>query len=272
MAYIKRFFGTVYFKRATCYLWRVERLCVYDQNANTTNLHSVILDDGIAKYFGLRLEYILDDTTRLTVFFWEMKTNIYFTYFWHMTHFIMIFPAMAWIDRRILRWKIAKMALTKWIIFSVGIVWEKCIQCQKSSEKWRYFMNLNLFVIIFFLKKIEVHFHNLVFLIHVTNYTRLISDLDENYQNYLSLILFVLRSWTHTPCLFYVGKADTIYQYTRHNLIFSSFNSHNIRFIIYVCMNNENNYEQKHLLLSLSLSLLFVACNGCHYYFWEHFY
>lgn len=143
MAYIKRFFGTVYFKRATCYLWRVERLCVYDQNANTTNLHSVILDDGIAKYFGLRLEYILGDTTRLTMFFWEMKTNIYFTYFWHMTHFIMIFPAMAWIDRRILRWKIAEMTLTKWIIFSVGIVWEKCIQCQRSSEKWRYFMNLN---------------------------------------------------------------------------------------------------------------------------------
>lgn len=55
MAYIKRFFGTVYFKRATCYLWRVERLCVYDQNVNTTNLHSVILDDGIANYFRLRI-------------------------------------------------------------------------------------------------------------------------------------------------------------------------------------------------------------------------
>lgn len=114
-----------------------------------------------------------------------------------------------------------------------------------SKEQWKMkiFHEFKFFVIIFFLKKIEVHFHNLVFLIHVTNYTRLVSDLDENYQNYLSLILFVLRSWTHTRCLFYVGKADTIYQYTRHNLIFSSFNCHNIRFIIYVCMNNENNYE-----------------------------
>lgn len=45
---------------------------------------------GIAKYFRLRLEYIgwYDKTDSV---FWEMKTNIYFTYFWHMAHFIMIF-------------------------------------------------------------------------------------------------------------------------------------------------------------------------------------
>lgn len=164
-----------------------------------------------------------------------------------------------------MRWKIANMIFPKWIIFSVGIVWEKCIQSQLKLKS-----NLNFFVINLFWRKIEIHFHNLIFPIHVTNHIRLVSDLDENYQNYLSLILFVLRSWTHTCFLFYVGYTDTIYQYARLNLIFSSFKSHNTRFIIHVCMNKENSYEKKHLLLSLSL--LFVACNGCHYNLSEHFY
>lgn len=95
MAYIKRFFGTVYFKIAPCYLWRVERLCVYDQNANTTNLHSVILDDMESQNILGSTWNILDDTTRLTVFFEKWKqTSISPTFdIWHIL--LWFFSAMA---------------------------------------------------------------------------------------------------------------------------------------------------------------------------------